>query len=129
MCPISDPPYRPLIQVSSKHNTGSTFGLYTEGDTLQLECKSMGGYPVPRLEWLIDQEPVESRFVTYLFGYIVCISPIFFFFYSSSKTSATLTMSNVSLEEDGALLTCRALQLETGEMKTSSLKITVRGKN
>ena len=71
MCLISDPPYRPIIQVSSKHNIGNTLGLYTEGETLQLESKSMGGYPAPRLEWLIDQEPVESRFVRYLFEYKV----------------------------------------------------------
>ena len=74
MCPISDPPYRPLIQVSSEYNTGNTLGLFTEGEILQLECKSMGGYPAPRLEWLIDQEPVESRFVRYLFEYTVHIS-------------------------------------------------------
>ena len=78
MCIISDPPFRPLIQVSSKHNTGNTLGLYTEGETLQLECKSMGGYPAPRLEGLIDQEPVESRFVRYLFGYTVHISNLLF---------------------------------------------------
>ena len=63
----------PIVQMLDENGKviGGRLRRYKDGETLNLNCTSVGGYPTPNITWFINGEKVQStlgHFITIYVG-------------------------------------------------------------